>query len=52
MKRDSVSEYVYMRRDTSPPSPHPVLCMQIYQLRTYVIDIRISYLLKYKHSKK
>ena len=68
MKRDSVSACVHMRRDTpspymelyvlwmTPPNPRQ-------QLRTYLIDdlflkqktykyIRISYLLKYKHSKK
>ena len=67
MKRDSVSAYVRMKRDTPlplqvvvrilddpPPSPH--------QLRTYLIDdpflnqrnyqdIRISYSLKYKRQK-
>ena len=67
MKRDSVSTYVHMRRDTllplyaavhilNDPSPFP-------QLRTYLMDglflnqksdkiIRISYSLKYKHSRK
>ena len=67
MKRDSVSAYVRMKRDTPlplqvvvrilddpPPSPH--------QLHTYLIDepflnqknyqdIRISYSLKYKRQK-
>ena len=66
MKRDSVNAYVHMRRDTSfpctqlhgfwmtPSIPH--------QLRKYLIDgpflnqkmyndIRISYSVKYKHSK-
>ena len=67
MKRDSVSAYVHMRRDTplllyapahilnDPPS--------FPQLRKYLMDdltlnqktnknIRITYSLKYKHSKK
>ena len=63
MKRDSVSAYVYIKRDT------PFPCTQLYafwiipipqQLRTYLTDgpfpnqktykdIRISYSLKYKY---
>ena len=68
MKRDSVSVYIHMRRDIilpyvricahfGWPSPSP------HQLRTYLTDgpflnqkiykdIRISYSLNYKHSKK
>ena len=70
MKRDSVSAYVHMRRDTPPPSLYAALrilddppSQSPQQLRTHLIDdpflnqktykyIRISYLLKYKHSKK
>ena len=60
MKRDSVSAYVHIKRDTL--SPCTQLCTY-QQLCTYLIDgpflnqktyknIRISYLLKCKHSKK
>ena len=67
MKRDSVSEYVHMSRDTPVPLYAPVYILDdphpFPQLHTYLMDglflnqkinrnIRISYLLKYKHSKK
>ena len=67
MRRDSASAHVHMRRDTplplyavvrildDPPSPHQLRTYLIYGLflnqKTYK-DIRISDLLKYKHSKK
>ena len=67
MKRDSVSAYVHMRRDTPLPLYAPVHIFNdpppFPQLRTYLMDalflnqktnknIRISYSMKYKHSKK
>ena len=67
MKRDSVSAYLHMRRDTPLPLYAAVHILDdpppFSQLRTYLIDglflsqkrdknIRISYSLKYKHSKK
>ena len=63
----SVSALVHMRRDTSLPLYAPVYILDdpppFLQLRTYLMDglflnqktnnnIRISYSLKYKHSKK
>ena len=67
MKRDSVSVYVHMRRDT--PSPLPMYAdagatlPSPHKLRTYLLDglflnqkayknIWISYSLKYTHSEK
>ena len=67
MKRDSVSAYVHMKHDTPPPLHASVNILDepppFPQLRTYLMDglffnqktnknIRISYSLKYKHSKK
>ena len=67
MKRDSVSAYVHMRRDTPLPLYAPVHILDnpppFPYLRTYLIDglflsqktnknIQISYSLRYKHSKK
>ena len=67
MKRDSVSAHVHMRRDTHSPYVLLYAFWMIppflYELRTYLIDgsflnqktckgIRISYSVKYKHSKK
>ena len=67
MKRDSVSAYLHMRRDTPLPLYAAVDILDdpppFSQLRTYLIDglflnqkrdknMRISYSLKYKHSEK
>ena len=61
MKRDSINEYVHMRYDTHPPLYAPVH-FDDSPPSTYLMDslflkqktnknIRISYSLKYKHSK-
>ena len=59
MKRDSVSAYTRMKRDTPSPymqlyaiwmTPHPPTPQSPHQLRTILIDDP-SYLLKYEHSK-
>ena len=67
MQKDIVSAYIHMRRDTPLPVYPPVHIFDdlplFPQLRTYLIDglflnektnnnIRTSYSLKYKHSKK
>ena len=67
MKRDSISAYVHMRRDTPFPLCAPVHILNDLPsfplLLKYLMDglppnrkanknIRISYLLKYKQSKK
>ena len=67
MKRDSVSAYVHMRRDTPLLLHSPVYILNdpppFPQSHTYLMDglflnkkinknIQISYSLKYKHAKK